>query len=195
VLRRRIESRRTTAALLAAALALAAALGASCAHTGDGENLKLPENIYGLYLGETKADVFARARGVATVTTAPDVPPGSAGRGEMYILSAPLEPYQGIDHIRLSFLRNRLWEIVVYYRDVSPANLDYLKLKLEGLYGTRAAAPDGTIEQAYKTYRLAGPGMSITLRRITKRTTTELYVQYIHDELHRRLAAGEHPPR
>jgi hypothetical protein len=29
--------------------------------------------------------------------------------------------------------------------------------------------------------------MSITLRRITKKDTTELYIQYLHDELHKRL--------
>jgi len=38
-----------------------------------------------------------------------------------------------------------------------------------------------------KTYRLNGPGMSITLRRITKKNETELYVQYLHDELHKKL--------
>jgi len=40
---------------------------------------------------------------------------------------------------------------------------------------------------AQKTYRLAAPRMSITLRRITKKEVTELYIQYLHDELHRRL--------
>lgn len=78
-------------------------------------------------------------------------------------------------------------EVVVYFRDTGRINLEWLRTQLEGRYQTSAAAEDGKLEMAQKTYRLAGPGMSITIRRITKRDTTELYVQYLHDELHKRL--------
>ena len=173
------------------AVALPLVLGGSCSRRSDVKVAKLSENICGLYLGETKGDLFKRARGVAEITIAPDLPRGQASRGELYNLSAPLEPYPGIDHLRLAFFNSRLWEIVVYFKDTGVSNLEWLKIKLEGQYQTRAIAPDGTIEQAYKTYRLAGPGMSITLRRITKKESTELYIQYIHDELHKELMERE----
>jgi hypothetical protein len=157
----------------------------SCGRRGDGRYTKLNDDIYGLYLGETKADVFGRARGVAEITAAPEPPRGTIRRGELYILSGPLEPYMGIDHIRLSFFENRLWEIVVYFKDTSADELLWLKTKLEGQYDTQAVSPDGTTETAFKTYRLSAPGMSITLRRIVKREGFEVYVQYIHSELHK----------
>ena len=78
-------------------------------------------------------------------------------------------------------------EVIAYYKDTSRNKLRKLRIELEERYGGTMVAPDGTTEMAYKTYRLSGPGRSITLRRITKHTGIELYVQYLHNELHARL--------
>jgi hypothetical protein len=176
---------RVTSSLIVAALVVSLMTSASCSRKSGEPAAKLTENLYGLYLGETKGELQKAARGVADMKPAPEVPLGY--RGELYNLSAPLEPYQGIDHVRVAFFNDRLWEIVVYFRDTSADHLNYLKAQLEGTYGVQAKAPDGTVEMAFKTYRLEGPGMSVTLRRITKKDTTELYVQYIHKELQREL--------
>ncbi len=178
------SSHRLASLVAASALCLCLAAGASCSRTGKATKLT-NEDLYGLYLGETKADVQKSARGIAAITTAPEVPLGF--RGELYNLSAPLEPYQGIDHIRVAFFNNQLWEIIVYVRDTSVDHLDYLKTQLEGTYHVPARAERSTLEMAFKTYRLEAPGMSVTLRRITKKDSTELYVQYIHKELQREI--------
>lgn len=177
--------RRIASPLIIAALIVSVLTGASCSRKSGESSTKLGENIYGLYLGETKNELERSAHGIAEMKRAPEVPLGY--RGELYNLSAPLEPYQGIDHIRLGFFRDQLWEIIVYFGDTSVEHLNYLRAQLEGTYGVRAKAPDGTVEMAFKTYRLEAPGMSVTLRRITKKDTTELYVQYIHGELQREL--------
>jgi hypothetical protein len=170
VRRRESTLRLIASVLLIASTALPLFLGGSCARKGDGAGAKLNENIFGLYLGETKGNVFKRAHGVAEISMAPEPPRGEIRRGELFNLSAPLEPDPGIDHIRLSFFKNRLWEIVVYYKDTSANQLLWLKMKLEGQYQTQAKSPDGTTEMAFKTYWLSAPGMSITLRRIGRST-------------------------
>lgn len=157
----------------------------SCARRESNENMKLGEDIYGFYLGETKEELFKRAQGVIVIDKAPDPPLGF--RGELWNCSAPLVYHPGVDRVRLSFYRDRLWEIVVYYHNTSAANLELLRSELENRYQTHATAPDGTTEMAAKTYRLSGPGISITLRRITKQSGIELYAQYFHNELHDRL--------
>lgn len=157
----------------------------SCARHDRDASLKLNEDIYGFFLGEAKDDLFRRAKDIATITKAPDPPLGY--RGELWNFSAPLEPHREVDHTRIAFFDDRVLEIVVYFRDTGVMNLNWLKYQLEGQFRTEAITEDGTVEMAYKTYRLKGPGLSITLRRLTKKSGTELYVQYIHDELHRRL--------
>jgi len=89
--------------------------------------------------------------------------------------------------VRCAFFDDRLMEVIVYFRNTDLMNLDWLRMQIEGRYQTNAVAEDGKFEMAQKTYRLVGPGMSITIRRITKKDTTELYIQYLHDELHKRL--------
>jgi hypothetical protein len=174
-------STRRASSILAAMLILCAVAGASCSRTGGRPAEKLSYDIDGLYLGETKAEVEKSARGIAELTPAPEVPYGF--RGDLYNLSAPLEGQLGVDHIRLAFFDDQLWEIIVYYKDTGVDHLNYLKAQIEGTYGVPAKAPESTIEQAFKTYRLDAPGMSVTLRRITKKDETELYVQYIHKVL------------
>ncbi len=177
---------RTWAArIVAASMILSLSFACSCSKKGAENALVLPEDIYGFYLGQTKEAVFKRAKNIATITRAPEPPLGY--RGELYDFSAPLERYPEIQRVRCAFLDNRLMEVIVYFRDTSRPKLDWLKMQLEGRYNTEAIAEDGKYEMAQKTYRLAAPRMSITLRRITKKEVTELYIQYLHDELHRRL--------
>ncbi len=162
----------------------------SCSRTDEnGEQMKLDHAVFGFYPGETKKELFKRARGTATWEKLP----GSKRdyRGELWKFSAPLDGSAGIDYIRLAFLDGRLLEIIVYFTETSASKLEALKGDLESQYQTKVVAPDGTEETTYKTYRLSGPGISITLRRITKLTETELYIQYLHDELHRRLIARQ----
>lgn len=177
--------RLSAAAAAAAAVALALCLSASCARDDRGAGLKLDQSRYGFFPGETKNEVLERSRNVATVSKAPDPPLGY--RGELWDFSRPLEPHPEVDHVRLAFFEERVVEIIVYFRDTSPRRLEMLRRRLEGELGTAAVAEDGEFEMAQKTYRLGGPGISVTLRRITKKESTELYVQYLHDELHRRL--------
>lgn len=171
--------------IIAGAIFLSLPLACSCSRKPKDDGLVLRENIYGFYLGQTKNAVFERAKNIARITKAPD--PRLGYRGDLRNFSAPLEPNPAVRQVRCAFLDDRLMEVIVYFRETDLTNLDWLRMQLEGLYQTRAIAEDGTREMVQKTYRLAGPGMSITLRRITKKDTTELYVQYLHNELHKRL--------
>ena len=143
------------------------------------------EELYGFHLGEPEKEVFDRAKGKVPWSRLP----GNKWdyRGDLYRFSGPLDGTEGIDFVRLAFLEERLFEIIVYYEDTSRTMLQKLKREIEERYGGTMVAPDGTVEMAYKTYRLSTPDKTITLRRITKHTGIELYVQYMHRELHGRL--------
>jgi hypothetical protein len=177
---------RTWAALVVAGTAiLSLSFACSCSQKRTDDALVLNEDIYGFFLGQSKEVVFERARNIARITRAPEPPLGY--RGELYDFSTPLEPYPEVERVRCAFLDGRLMEVIVYFRDTGRLKLDWLRMQLEGRHDTVAVAEEGTREMAQKTYRLSAPGMSITLRRITKKETTELYIQYLHEELHRRL--------
>jgi hypothetical protein len=171
--------------LLICTLAAIALLTLSCAKKERGPDLHLDREIHGFLLGERKEVLFERAKSELSWRRME----GNAWdyRGELYYLQKGLDGSREIDHIRLSFLDGRLFEIIAYYRDTSSWKLEELKKELEERFGGTMKAPDGTVETADKTYRLPGSGMSVTLRRITKQTGTELYVQYLHNELHGRL--------
>ncbi len=178
-----MQSFRILARLTAVIFLLASA---SCSGTGDGgEDLKLDDELYGFFLGERKSDIFERARNRVEWKQIPN--PRRECRGDLYILPGTLDGSPDVEKVRLAFLDGYLTEIIVYFKDTGVSRLERLKKELERRYGARATFPDGTVETAYKTYRIPGPGMSVTVRRITKKPTTELYVQYLHDELHRRL--------
>lgn len=171
--------------IVAGAIFIALPLACSCSKQPKDDGLVLREDIYGFFLGQSKDAVFKRAKNIARITKAPEPPLGY--RGELWDFSAPLEAHPEVQRVRCAFFDDRLMEVVVYFRNTGLMNLDWLRMQLEGRYQTSAIAEDGKYEMAQKTYRLGGPGMSITIRRITKRDTTELYVQYLHDELHMRL--------
>jgi hypothetical protein len=171
--------------IIAGTIVLSLPLACSCSKKAKDDSLVLREDIYGFFLGQSRDAVFKRARSIARITKAPEPPLGY--RGDLYDFSGPIDPHPEVQRVRCAFLEGRLMEVVVYFRDTGLMNLDWLRMQLEGRYQTSAAAENGKLEMAQKTYRLAGPGMSITIRRITKRDTTELYVQYLHDELHKRL--------
>lgn len=141
----------------------------------------LDGQVYGFNLGEPKDLVLSEARAQVDVERLPD-PPGGP-RGEMYRLSAPLIDVRGIDHVRLTFFDGCLMEVIVYFRNRTVSTLYTLRRRFEEWYGVEATSPDGTIEMAYKTYWLKAPGMSVTIRRITKKPETELYVQFLHNGL------------
>lgn len=162
------------------------ALSISCSKEGPARDTgKLAEPLFGFYLGESRDDLFDRAKGTASWSRLP----GNKWdyRGDIYKFSGALDGTDGIAFLRLAFFEDRLFEIIVYYSDTSRRMLDNLKRDLEERYGGTMTAPDGTVEMAYKTYRLSTPEKTITLRRITKHTGIELYVQYMHSELHGRL--------
>lgn len=92
-----------------------------------------------------------------------------------------------IEMSRLTFFENRLMEIVFYYRRNNYSQLETLRKEITERYGVEPTSPDGTTEMAYKTYWFNLDEMSITIRRITKKPETELYVQYQHRELLNRL--------
>ena len=92
-----------------------------------------------------------------------------------------------IEMSRLTFFDDRLMEIVLYYKRNTYSQLETLREQLVEKYGVEPTSPDGTTEMAYKTYWFSLPEMSITIRRITKKPKTELYVQYQHKELLNRL--------
>lgn len=171
--------------ILAGAMLLSLSLACSCSKQAKNDDLVLREDIYGFFLGQSKDAVFKRAKNISRITKAPDPPLGY--RGELWDFSAPLDPHPEVLKVRCSFYEDRLMEVIVYFRRTSVTDLNWLRMQLEGWYRTNAVAEDGRYEMAQKTYRLAGPGMSITLRRITKKDTTELYIQYLHSELHKRL--------
>jgi hypothetical protein len=164
---------------------LSATLACSCARNETADVPVLKENIHGFFLGEARKNVLKRARDAAVITRAPA--PAAGYRGELVNFSRALGESEGVDHVRCAFLDGRLAEIVVYYSDTTLRKLDELKVQLETRYQTRAVAEDPRFEMAQKTYRFAGPGMSITIRRFTKHDGTDLYVQYLHDELHKKL--------
>lgn len=177
--------RASAAWIVAGAMILSLSFACSCSKKGADDNLVLNEDIYGFFLGQSKDVVFKRAKNISRITKAPEPPLGY--RGELYDFSAPLEPHPEVQRVRCAFLDGRLMEVIVYFQDTGRLNLDWLRMQIEGRYGTTAIAEDGRYEMAQKTYRLSAPGMSITLRRITKKEATELYIQYLHEELHRRL--------
>ncbi len=146
---------------------------------------KLDQPVYGFYLGEGKDELFSRARHRVRWEKAP--PPRSGHPGEFYYLSRPLENTRGTEGVRLAFLDDQLMEVIVYYRNTGVNQLRKLRRELENRYGLKAVCPDGTVETVYKTYRIKPPQMSVTLRRIIKKEKTELYVQYLYDQLHNRL--------
>lgn len=166
-------------------LAALAVLPASCEKKENVRGLHLDQDVYGFKLGESKGELFERAKTKLSWQKME----GSKWdyRGELYYFPKPLDDTQGIDYVRLSFLDGVLFEVVAYYKDTSRTKLAVLRRELEERFGGTMKAPDGTAEMAAKTYRLPGPGMSVTLRRITKHDGTELYVQYIHNEMHGRL--------
>jgi hypothetical protein len=145
----------------------------------------LDEEIHGFRLGERYADFERRVGGRIGLEPFP-IPRGDP-RERMFEAARTPDRAPGIERVRLAFHEDRLMEVILYQRNTSVASMHALKELIEERYGTRAVSPDGTIEMAYKTYWIRGPGMSITVRRITKHAGTELYVQYLHDELHERL--------
>ena len=94
---------------------------------------------------------------------------------------------RNIEMSRLTFFEDRLMEIVLYYKRNSFSQQETLRDQIAEKYGIEPASPDGTIEMAYKTYWFNLDDMAITIRRITKKPKTELYVQYQHRELINRL--------
>jgi hypothetical protein len=177
--------RTGTAWIVAGAIFLSLPLACSCSKKPKNDGLVLREDIYGFFLGQSRDAVFKRAKNIARITKAPEPPLGY--RGDLWNFSTPLDPHPEVQRVRCAFFNDRLMEVIVYFRDTGVTNLDWLRMQLEGRYQTNAVAEDGKYEMAQKTYRLAGPDMSITLRRITKKDTTELYIQYLHNELHKRL--------
>ncbi len=161
-------------------------LGASCSR--EGRIAVLEDSVYGFHLGEKKEDLLERINTAVTWTEIEDDPAGC--RGEMYELSAAADGSRGIDRVRITFLRGRLMELVVYMKQTNVTQLYNLKTKLESRYGVQASSPGGDTEMAYKTWWIKAPGMSVTLRRITKKPETELYIQYIHERF-QELAGGE----
>ena len=177
---RRSRSRPGTrvAAVLAAVLLSITVLASSC---GDDITV-LEENIHGFYLGEMKDQVFDRIASRISWKLLDD--PYTRSRGEIYEFSGVLADSKDVDRAQMTFLNGRLMEIIIYYRQNNVSKLIFLKELMEERYGGTCTYPDGTVEKAYKTYWLKGPGMSITIKRITKKPRAELYVQYLHNELH-----------
>jgi hypothetical protein len=184
---RNVNLSRTVPWVLIALFCLSTALFCSCSKTKTGGDLTLNVDIHGFYLGESKNALFKRAKGIAEIKKIQGSP--FDYRGELYRCSKALADPAGIDYVRLAFLENKLMEIVIYYRENDEYALEWLREELEGRFQTKAVAPDASVETAFKTYRLTGPGMSITIKRLTKVDGTELFVQYIHNELLRRLLA------
>ena len=177
-------TRRTGCILIAAAACAALILSCSKKEPAATGGI-LAESLYGFHLGEPRDELFRRAEGAVSWR-------GLAGnkwdyRGELFRFSGPLDGTEGIDFLRLAFFDGRLFEIIAYYEDTSRTRLHTLRREIEERYGGSMIAPDGTEEMAYKTFRLVLSDKTVTLRRITKHTGIELYVQYMHNELHSRL--------
>jgi hypothetical protein len=165
-----------------AVLAAAALLAPGC---GGDDVAVLEEEIHGFRLGERFDDFKDR---VGTRISWTEIPPRPAEpRDHLLAVAGTPDHSQNIERARLAFFEGRLMEVILYYRRTGFSQLNTLKMELEERYGSRATAPDGSIEMAYKTWWIKGPGMTITLRRITKKPADELYVQYLHDELHERF--------
>lgn len=164
----------------------AAALMAAAPGCGGGSDVPvLKEDIHGFRLGET-FDQFKERVGTRVAWT--QIPSGPAEpRDHMLMVTGTPDRTREIERARLTFFEGRLMEIILYYRQTNVTKLYALRSELEERYGNTATSPDGTIEMAYKTYWIKGPGMTITIRRFTKKPKDELYVQYLHDELHERF--------
>ena len=184
--RRRVAGARGHLPHVMIVITIMTALAVSCSKKEPAPNTgKQAESLFGFYLGESREELFDRAKGTVSWSRLP----GNKWdyRGDIYKFSGPLDGTEGIAFLRLAFFEDRLFELIVYYADTSRRMLDNLKSEIEERYGGTMTAPDGTEEMAYKTYRLSTPEKTITLRRITKHTGIELYVQYMHGELHGRL--------
>lgn len=177
-------ARSGLAALAAAALLSAAA--ASCTDGGGGTAV-LAEDIHGFRLGERFDDFSDRLGNKISWTEIPSNP--AEPRDRMFAVPRPPDRDGEIERVRLAFFEDRLMEVILYYRQTTFSKLEALRRELEERYGNEATSPDGTIEMAYKTYWIRGPGMSVTIRRFTKKPENELYVQYLHDGLHERFKA------
>jgi len=162
---------------------LVLALLASC--SGGGEDMVLDDDIEGFYLGERLGD-FKERIGTSVAWTEIQGSPYDR-RGTMLAVTGTPSGSREIEMSRLTFFEDRLMEIVLYYRRNTYSQLETLRDQIIERYGVEPTSPDGSIEMAYKTYWFNLPEMSITLRRITKKPKTELYVQYQHRELLGRL--------
>lgn len=141
----------------------------------------LEEKIEGFYLGET-LDGFKERVGLSVAWT--EIP-GSPHdrRGTMIAVTGTPSGSREIELSRLTFFDDQLMEIVLYYRRNTFSQLETLREQIVEKYGIEPTSPDGTKEMAYKTYWFSLPEMAITVRRITKKPKTEMYVQYQHKEL------------
>lgn len=180
---------RIPAVLLLCAVFLIA--GCSDRNAREDQSLKLDRPVYGFYLGERLEDARERGRYRAKWESIPN--PRYDYRGELFRVSRALDGSRDVDYVRLAFLDGYLMEVIVYFRDTGAPHLRNLKNEMENRYGKRFKSPDGTIETAFKTYRFSTGGMSVTLRRITKKPADELFIQYLHDELNRRLLERKRP--
>jgi hypothetical protein len=149
------------------------------------EDLTLDEELYGFRLGEWKDELYGRSKYRLEWEKLPE--PRMGYRGEQYRLSGALDGSPGIAHVHVSFLDGYLWELIVYFRDTGYSTLRNTRRRLEREYGVRPTSPSGMEEKTYKTYHFDLPEMSMTLVRFTKKSGDELYIQYMHKELHRRL--------
>jgi hypothetical protein len=172
--------RRAPGAVIAS---LALVLLVSC--SGEDEDLMHDEWIEGFYLGET-LDGFKERVGTSIAWTEIAGSPHDQ-RGTMLAITGAPSGTREIEMSRLTFFEDRLMEIVFYYRRTTFSQLEMLRDMIAEKYGVEPASPGGEIEMAYKTYWFNTPEMSITIRRITKKPETELYVQYQHRELVERL--------
>ncbi len=148
-------------------------------------NVKKGDKVYGFILGEKKSELFKRAGDRITFKKVKRGKRTDDPRDDVWTASGALEYPMGVDHVRLTFLDDHLMEVIVYFKDTSVSRMRALRRMLQNIYGSKGVSPDGTVETVYKTYRFETPDMSITLRRITKIGSTELYIQFLHKELHR----------
>ncbi|MGD1048885.1 MAG: hypothetical protein ABR899_09085, partial [Candidatus Krumholzibacteriaceae bacterium] len=111
---RRTRLRRGVAGAALAVFIAALVIAGSCARAKKDDSLVLREDIYGFFLGQTKDTVFERAKDIATITRAPEPPLGY--RGELWNFSMPLEAHRDVDYVRCAFFKDRLVEVIVYFR-------------------------------------------------------------------------------
>lgn len=174
---------RSAAALRTLSVLLALAF-LSC--SGGGDDVRVMEDpLFGFYLGEKKDDLFQRVRYITSWRKVEGS--RTAYRGELYELSRAGDRSREVEKVRLSFVDGHLAEIVAYMKMTNVSQLNALKKRYTEEYGVEATSPDGSIEMAYKTYWIKAPGMSITIRRITKNPRDELYVQFLHDGLFEKI--------